>query len=110
MGLNARGELLVLVEWVRDVWASGSIVDTVDPRLEDYVADEADCCARTPCLRRGPACASSCSTSTETRLCRSSRQVILASRTSLRFLKRLPRWRLRSQVCQEEDDPSGSIN
>ncbi|XP_048549606.1 L-type lectin-domain containing receptor kinase SIT2-like [Triticum urartu] len=46
MGLNARGELLVLVQWVHDVWASGSgaglIVDSLDPRLVDYVANEAE--------------------------------------------------------------------
>ncbi|KAM3345824.1 hypothetical protein ACQJBY_020388 [Aegilops geniculata] len=44
VGFNARGELLVLVQWVRDTSASGSgsIVDTVDPRLDDYAADEAE--------------------------------------------------------------------
>ncbi|XBH66478.1 hypothetical protein VPH35_094974 [Triticum aestivum] len=44
MGLNARGELLVLVQWVRDTWegCSGLIVDAVDPRLDDFVADEAE--------------------------------------------------------------------
>jgi serine/threonine protein kinase len=43
MGLNARGELLVLVDWVRQIWASsGSVVDTMDPRLEDYDAAEAE--------------------------------------------------------------------
>ncbi|KAF8715016.1 hypothetical protein HU200_027562 [Digitaria exilis] len=43
VGLNARGELLVLVEWVREVWeASGCIADAMDPRLEDYPATEAD--------------------------------------------------------------------
>ncbi|KAF2921336.1 hypothetical protein DAI22_07g024400 [Oryza sativa Japonica Group] len=38
MGHNARGELLVLVEWVRGAWAAGggSVVDTMDPRLEEY--------------------------------------------------------------------------
>ncbi|CAN6181075.1 unnamed protein product [Urochloa humidicola] len=43
MGLNARGELLVLVEWVRQVWvASGWVVDAMDPRLVDYAAEEAE--------------------------------------------------------------------
>ncbi|VAH55498.1 unnamed protein product [Triticum turgidum subsp. durum] len=44
VGFNARGELLVLVQWVRDTWASGSgsIVDTIDPRLDEYAADEAE--------------------------------------------------------------------
>uniref|UniRef100_A0A0E0AK38 Protein kinase domain-containing protein n=1 Tax=Oryza glumipatula TaxID=40148 RepID=A0A0E0AK38_9ORYZ len=45
MGHNARGELLVLVEWVRDAWAAGgggSVVDTMDPRLEEYSGEEAE--------------------------------------------------------------------
>ncbi|XBH88896.1 hypothetical protein VPH35_080901 [Triticum aestivum] len=44
MGLNARGELLVLVQWVRDMWegCSGQIIDAVDPRLDDFMADEAE--------------------------------------------------------------------
>uniref|UniRef100_J3MIE5 Protein kinase domain-containing protein n=1 Tax=Oryza brachyantha TaxID=4533 RepID=J3MIE5_ORYBR len=43
VGLNARGVLLVLVEWVRHIWSSGgSVVDAMDPRLEDYAADEAE--------------------------------------------------------------------
>uniref|UniRef100_A0A0E0LGT1 Protein kinase domain-containing protein n=1 Tax=Oryza punctata TaxID=4537 RepID=A0A0E0LGT1_ORYPU len=43
MGHNARGELLVLVEWVRGAWAAGgSVVDTMDPRLEEYSTDEAE--------------------------------------------------------------------
>ncbi|EMS65047.1 L-type lectin-domain containing receptor kinase IV.2 [Triticum urartu] len=44
VGFNARGELLVLVQWVRDTWGSGScsILDTVDPRLDEYAADEAE--------------------------------------------------------------------
>ncbi|KAK3126319.1 hypothetical protein QOZ80_7AG0554830 [Eleusine coracana subsp. coracana] len=44
VGLNARGELLVLVEWVRDVWdsSSGCITDAMDPRLDDYTVEEAE--------------------------------------------------------------------
>ncbi|CAL5078077.1 unnamed protein product [Urochloa decumbens] len=43
MGLNARGELLVLVEWVRQVWvASGCVADAMDPRLVDYAEEEAE--------------------------------------------------------------------
>ncbi|CAL4985540.1 unnamed protein product [Urochloa decumbens] len=42
MGVNARGEPLVLVDWVRQVWASGSVVYAMDSRLQDYVADEAE--------------------------------------------------------------------
>lgn len=44
MGHNARGELLVLVEWVRGAWAAGggSVVDTMDPRLEEYSGEEAE--------------------------------------------------------------------
>uniref|UniRef100_A0A453DX97 Protein kinase domain-containing protein n=1 Tax=Aegilops tauschii subsp. strangulata TaxID=200361 RepID=A0A453DX97_AEGTS len=44
VGLNVRGELLVLVQWVRNTWAScsGLIVDTVDPRLDDFVTNEAE--------------------------------------------------------------------
>jgi hypothetical protein len=43
MSLNARGELLVLVEWVRQAWAaSGCIADAMDPRLVDYTAEEAE--------------------------------------------------------------------
>ncbi|CAM0147920.1 unnamed protein product [Urochloa decumbens] len=43
MGRNVRGELLVLVEWVRQVWvASGCVADAMDPRLVDYAAEEAE--------------------------------------------------------------------
>uniref|UniRef100_A0A0D9W2D0 Protein kinase domain-containing protein n=1 Tax=Leersia perrieri TaxID=77586 RepID=A0A0D9W2D0_9ORYZ len=44
VGLNARGEMLVLVEWVRETWAApgGSIADAMDPRLEDYAAAEVE--------------------------------------------------------------------
>ncbi|CAN6374434.1 unnamed protein product [Urochloa humidicola] len=42
LGVNARGEPLVLVDWVRQVWASGSIIYAMDSRLQDYVADEAE--------------------------------------------------------------------
>ncbi|CAN6324324.1 unnamed protein product [Urochloa humidicola] len=44
IGLNARGELLVLVDWVRqEVWASGGdITDAMDPRLEEYALEEAE--------------------------------------------------------------------
>uniref|UniRef100_A0A0D9WV89 Protein kinase domain-containing protein n=1 Tax=Leersia perrieri TaxID=77586 RepID=A0A0D9WV89_9ORYZ len=42
VGLNARGELLVLIEWVRDTWvSSGCVVDAVDPRLEEYAHGKA---------------------------------------------------------------------
>lgn len=42
LGLNARGEPLVLIDWVRQIWASGGIVYAMDPRLQDYAAGEAE--------------------------------------------------------------------
>ncbi|KAF0905559.1 hypothetical protein E2562_007356 [Oryza meyeriana var. granulata] len=91
MGHNARGELLVLVQWVRDIWAAGgSVADTMDPRLEDYVAGEAELvlklgllCSHCRLRGLGLACASSCSTSTVTCRYRSSCQTTSASWTSI---------------------------
>ncbi|OEL26010.1 L-type lectin-domain containing receptor kinase IV.1, partial [Dichanthelium oligosanthes] len=54
MGVNARGELLVLVDWVRQVWASGRIVYAMDSRLQDYVADEAELVLKLGLLRSHP--------------------------------------------------------
>jgi len=42
VGLNARGELLVLLDWVRQIWATGCIADAMDPRLLDCEAHEAE--------------------------------------------------------------------
>jgi serine/threonine protein kinase len=42
LGLNARGEPLELIDWVRQIWASGGIVYAMDPRLQDYAAGEAE--------------------------------------------------------------------
>lgn len=40
--VNNSGELVPLTDWVIDAWESGSILKTVDPKLQDYVKEEAD--------------------------------------------------------------------
>lgn len=62
------------------------------------------CCARIRCPPRGPACARSCSTSTEACLCRSFQRIILPFQTSTKssISRRPPRWQLPLQVFLEE--------
>lgn len=40
--VNNSGEPVLLTDWVIDAWESGSILKTVDPKLQDYVKEEAD--------------------------------------------------------------------
>lgn len=40
--VNDSGEPVLLTDWVTDAWESGSILRSVDPRLEDYVREEAE--------------------------------------------------------------------
>ncbi|KAF7005941.1 hypothetical protein CFC21_021022 [Triticum aestivum] len=39
---DSAGEPVLLTDWVVDAWESGSILRTVDPKLEDYVSEEAE--------------------------------------------------------------------
>ncbi|KAM3393080.1 hypothetical protein ACQJBY_013975 [Aegilops geniculata] len=39
---DSDGEPVLLTDWVIDAWESGSILKTVDPKLEDYVREEAE--------------------------------------------------------------------
>ncbi|KQK19470.1 hypothetical protein BRADI_1g48432v3 [Brachypodium distachyon] len=40
--VNNYGEPMLLTDWVIDAWESGSVLKTVDPKLEDYVKEEAE--------------------------------------------------------------------
>uniref|UniRef100_A0ACD5VBA0 Uncharacterized protein n=1 Tax=Avena sativa TaxID=4498 RepID=A0ACD5VBA0_AVESA len=40
--VNDSGEPVLLTDWVTDVWESGSILKSVDPKLEHYVREEAE--------------------------------------------------------------------
>ncbi|KAF6998640.1 hypothetical protein CFC21_014740 [Triticum aestivum] len=39
---DSDGDPVLLTDWVVDAWESGSILRTVDPKLEDYVREEAE--------------------------------------------------------------------
>ncbi|XP_044963976.1 L-type lectin-domain containing receptor kinase SIT2-like [Hordeum vulgare subsp. vulgare] len=39
---DSDGEPVLLTDWVVDAWESGSILNTVDPKLEDYLSEEAE--------------------------------------------------------------------
>ncbi|VAH24968.1 unnamed protein product [Triticum turgidum subsp. durum] len=39
---DSAGDPVLLTDWVVDAWESGSILKTVDPKLEDYVREEAE--------------------------------------------------------------------
>uniref|UniRef100_A0A0E0LZQ4 non-specific serine/threonine protein kinase n=1 Tax=Oryza punctata TaxID=4537 RepID=A0A0E0LZQ4_ORYPU len=39
---NVHDDPIVLVDWVLETWQNGSITDTIDPRLEDCVAEDAE--------------------------------------------------------------------
>uniref|UniRef100_A0A453AC33 Protein kinase domain-containing protein n=3 Tax=Triticinae TaxID=1648030 RepID=A0A453AC33_AEGTS len=39
---DSDGEPVLLTDWVVDAWESGSLLKTVDPKLEDYVREEAE--------------------------------------------------------------------
>uniref|UniRef100_A0ACD5ZS20 Uncharacterized protein n=1 Tax=Avena sativa TaxID=4498 RepID=A0ACD5ZS20_AVESA len=39
---NDYGDPVPLIDWVTNVWESGSILKSVDPKLEDYVKEEAE--------------------------------------------------------------------
>uniref|UniRef100_A0A8R7TC41 Protein kinase domain-containing protein n=1 Tax=Triticum urartu TaxID=4572 RepID=A0A8R7TC41_TRIUA len=39
---DSAGDPVLLTDWVVDAWESGSILRTVDPKLEDYVREEAE--------------------------------------------------------------------
>ncbi|KAM0844298.1 hypothetical protein ACQ4PT_049165 [Festuca glaucescens] len=40
--VNDSGEPVLLTDWVTDAWESGSILRSVDPRLEEYVREEVE--------------------------------------------------------------------
>jgi hypothetical protein len=40
--VNDSGEPILLTDWVTDGWESGSILSSVDSKLEDYVREETE--------------------------------------------------------------------
>ena len=40
--VNNSGEPMLLTDWVLHAWESGSLLTTVDPRLEDYIKEEVE--------------------------------------------------------------------